>query len=224
MEMFFTVLQYAGIIAFAVAGAMIAVDKETDLVGVVVLAVVTAFGGGIMRDLFLGHTPPRFFTDYAIELSVTVLCALAVFVFARIFSSFFINNERKINSIVNIFDAIGIGIFSVYSVNLSFEAGYSAPIVAISMGVVASVGGGLIRDIIIGDVPFILRKHIYILAALAGAFTYYALIIWAGSSVYLATALGVALTFILRMLATVFKWNLPRAIDFEKVRGNRNKD
>ena len=223
MEIFFTVLEYAGIIAFAVAGAMIAVDKETDLVGVVVLALVTTFGGGIMRDLFLGHTPPRFFTNYALELSVTVLCALVVFIFARIFSSFFINNERKINSIVNIFDAMGIGIFSVYSVNLSFEAGYSAPIVAISMGIVASVGGGLIRDIIIGDVPFILKKHIYLLAALAGAFTYYALIVWAGASVYLATALGVAITFILRMLATVFKWNLPRAIDFERIKNGGDK-
>ncbi len=224
MEIFFAVLEYAGIIAFAVTGAMIAVDNEADLVGVVVLALVTSFGGGIMRDLFLGHTPPRFFTDYGAEISVAIMSALAVFVFARIFSKSFIEKEKRISSIVNIFDALGLGIFSVYSVNLAFEAGQNAPLVAISMGIVASVGGGLIRDIITGDVPFILKKHIYLLAALAGAFAYYALVVWVDASIYFATGIGVLLTFVLRMLATVFKWNLPRAIDFARLRATRDTE
>ncbi len=217
MEVFFTVLEYAGIIAFSVAGAMIAVDKEADLVGVVILAIVTSFGGGIMRDLFLGHTPPRFFTEYATELAVAVCSALFVFIFARIFSKSFITNEKRINSIVNIFDALGLGIFAVYSVNISIESGHSEPLVAISMGIVACVGGGLIRDIIIGDVPFILRKRIYILAALAGSVSYYVFFEVLSLNAYLSTGIAALFTFVLRKLATFFKWNLPKAIDFRKL-------
>ncbi len=216
MEVFFTVVEYAGIIAFAVAGAMVAVDNSTDLLGVIILSLVTSYGGGIMRDLFLGCTPPRFFTDYGVQIAVTIISAVCVFVFARIFSSSFINNEKRIGSITNVFDAAGLGIFAVYSVNIAYEAGHTSPLVVISMGVVASVGGGLIRDVIVGDTPFVLRKRIYILAALAGCVSCYVLLVPLAQSPILAMGVGALVTFTLRILATVFKWNLPIAIDFEK--------
>jgi len=214
MDIFFTIIEYIGIIAFSVAGAMVAIDKEADIVGVLFLALTTAFGGGIMRDLFLGHTPPRFFTEYQIEILVSLASALAVFIFASICKRTFLEKERLIGFVNNFFDAAGLGIFSVYSANMAVEMGYTAPIVVISMGVIASVGGGLVRDLILRDIPFIIRKHVYFVAALFGACTYYLMFVVLSLNPVAASFAGFLVTFVLRILATVFKWNLPRAITF----------
>ena len=160
MDIFFTIIEYIGVIAFSVSGAMIAIDKEADIAGVIILALTTAFGGGIMRDLFLGITPPRFFTEYYIEIAVCVASAALVFVFAAIYKKTFLKNERLISFVNNFFDAAGLGIFSVYSANMAVEMGYTEPIVVISMGVIASCGGGLARDLILRDIPFIIKKHV----------------------------------------------------------------
>ena len=103
MDIFFAIIEYVGIIAFSVAGAMIAIDKEADIVGVLILALTTAFGGGIMRDLFLGHVPPRFFTDYYVEIAVSLASALLVFVFASIYKKTFLEKERLIGFVNNFF-------------------------------------------------------------------------------------------------------------------------
>ena len=173
MDIFFTIIEYIGIVAFSVSGAMIAIDREADIVGVLILALTTTFGGGILRDILLGKVPPRFFTEYQIEVLICLASALSVFIFAAIFKRTFLEEERRIGFVNNFFDAAGLGIFAVYSVKLAIDAGYTDPFIAISMGVIASVGGGLMRDLILRDIPFIIRKHVYLVAALLGSATYY---------------------------------------------------
>ena len=217
MDIFFTIIEYIGIIAFSVAGAMIAIDKEADIAGVLILALTTAFGGGIMRDLFLGYVPPRFFTEYYVEIAVSVTSALLVFIFASIYKKTFLEKEKTIGFVNNFFDAAGLGIFSVYSANMAVEMGHTDPIVVISMGVIASVGGGLVRDLILRDIPFIIRKHVYFVAALLGASVYYVFFVLLSVNPVAASFAGFFITFVLRIMATVFKWNLPKAILFSKL-------
>ena len=217
MDIFFIIIENIGVIAFSVAGAMIAIDKEADIAGVLILALTTAFGGGIMRDILLGYIPPRFFTEYYIEIAISLTSAIVVFIFASAYKKTFLEKERLIGSINNFFDAAGLGIFSVYSANMAVEMGYTEPIVVISMGVIASVGGGLVRDLILRDIPFIIKKHVYFVAALLGASVYYVLSVLLSLNPVVASFAGFFVTFVLRILATVFKWNLPRAITFSKI-------
>ena len=217
METLLTILEFAGIVAFSVSGAMVAIDKEADLVGVIILALVTSFGGGIMRDLFLGNTPPAFFTEYTVQIIVCVSVALAVFFCAAIFKRKYVNQENHINAINNIVDALGLGIFAVAGAAIAYEAGESSPLIVISMGIISSVGGGLVRDLILRDIPFIIRKRIYVLAALAGAVTYYLLFFVVELTAIWSMLIGALVTFALRVLATIFKWNMPKAIKFSEL-------
>ena len=217
MDIFFTIIEYIGIVAFSVSGAMIAIDREADIVGVLILALTTTFGGGIVRDILLGKVPPRFFTEYQIEVLICLTSALVVFVFASIFKRTFLEKEKRISFVNNFFDAAGLGIFAVYSVKLAIDAGSTDPFIAISMGVIASVGGGLMRDLILRDIPFIIRKHVYLVAALLGSATYYLFYVVLAINPVAASFAGAFVTFVLRIMATVFKWNLPRAITFSKL-------
>ncbi len=217
MEIFFSVLEYMGVAAFAASGAMVAIDKEADFVGVIIMALVTTFGGGIVRDVLLGINPPNFFTSYATLIIITVVGAFITFLLAAVFKSSFIEKEKKIDAITNVFDALGIGIFSVYSVIISIDMGHREPFVAISMGVIGAVVGGIVRDLMLGSIPFVIRKRIYLLACLAGASVFYVLAITFNLDIVWSTFAGVMTTFVLRMCATIFKWNMPKAINFAKL-------
>jgi uncharacterized membrane protein YeiH len=216
MDIIFQVIEYVGIIAFAVSGAMVAIDKEADLVGVFLMAIVTSFGGGILRDVMLGHNPPRFFVDFGIEIAIASVTALIVFLAAVIFKRKYVENENNIGRINNIFDAIGLGIFASYGTGIVIEAGYTSPFIAITLGgFISSCFGGICRDLALNDIPFVIRKRIYALASVAGSTAYYVLFMYFSVDGVWATLIGILTTFVLRMCATAFKWNMPKAIDFE---------
>lgn len=213
MDTFFLVLGIVGVISFSISGAMVAIDRQTDVFGVVFLAVVTTFGGGMTRDLLMGNVPPRIFSD-GVSFAVSVATALLVFFFVRIFSVFYCRREALIYTVNNIFDALGIGIFAVTGAAIALESpvpALSHPVAAAILGMVSAVGGGMIRDIVLRDIPFVLRKRIYALATLGGA-ALYVLLVSVGVGAVVASLAGTVLTFAVRMLATVFKWNLPKAI------------
>ena len=224
----FTVLEHIGVIAFAISGAIVAIDKEMDLFGVVFLSFVTSFGGGIMRDLFLGLDKPLFFTESYVSLIVVCLISsLLVFLFAMLFKQMFVKKEKFLDNINNYIDAVGIGAFTVSGAKLAIEAGNTSPFVIIVMGMIACIGGGMLRDIMLNDIPFVLRKRIYAIAALAGAGVY--VFFWGitknftiGMRDEVATVLGAATTVTIRILATHFKWNAPKAIKFSEVREQKN--
>ena len=219
------IIHYIGIFSFSAAGAMVAIDRENDFFGVIFLAVVTCFGGGLTRDIMCGQaiglTVPAFFTNLWADGSVilSILTAVVIFILATIFKRLYVREEEHVNKINNVLDALGIGVFSGLGCASYITAG---PVVAITMGLITSIGGGLLRDMMLNDVPFVLRKRIYALACLAGASVYYLLagVILEGKSYGHLTAMVVCITvtFTIRMCATAFKWNMPRAINFEKLR------
>ena len=123
-SIFFLFCEWIGTAAFAVSGAMVAVDKHTDIFGVLFLAIITALGGGTLRDMIIGHCPPRMFTNYHYLLMAAV-CAVAVFVLARIYKVRYVRSEKLIEQINNVFDAIGLGIFAVSGARIGMEAGFA---------------------------------------------------------------------------------------------------
>jgi len=210
-EQLFLIGEWIGTAAFAISGAMIAIDKRTDIFGVMLLAVFTALGGGTVRDILIGYFPPRMFSNGKYVL-LAIFCALIVFIVARIFKEHYIRMEKEIEHINVIFDAIGLGVFAVSGASIGMEAGFQDNLLLIvSLGTITGIGGGMLRDVMIQEMPFVLKKHVYAVAAMVGALTFF-LLTRAGMSRTVSYGAGWAATFILRMLAMHYKWNLPRAI------------
>lgn len=224
------IIHYVGIVSFSAAGAMVAIDRENDFFGVIFLAVITCFGGGLMRDVIcgraIGRTLPAFFIELWNDGSVIICIATAILVFAlaTIFKHHYIKEEAEVDKINNVLDALGIGVFSGAGCASYITVG---PLVAITMGMITSIGGSLLRDMILNDIPFILRKRIYALACLIGSAVYYliaAVIIPDKDYTHLVAMLVcLAVTFGIRMCATAFKWNMPKAIDFAALKAADEK-
>lgn len=215
MELFYTIIESIGVIAFSVSGAMVAIRRKTDLFGVILLAIITTLGGGLTRDVIFSFTPPAFFNSKEYLLLSTIV-SIIVFLFARKFSNTYLQNETRIEHINDIFDALGLGIFAVMGVKVAFEQGYeNNALISITCGAITCICGGMLRDVLTNSTPFVLVKRIYAIAAIAGSSTYYLLYIYSesiGLEDSLAMILGLAVTFILRVLAMAFKWNMPKAI------------
>ena len=219
-------IEIVGVISFAVAGSIVAIDKETDLFGVVFLALMTCFGGGIIRDITIGRNPPAFFRGLTYQVAIGACVALLVFMLARIFKKQYVKREKLVLDINNYIDALAIGIYSVSGVQLCLDffaqKGESAGFLLCTvLGMMTAVGGGMIRDLILRDIPFILRKRVYALAALIGASLYYLLVavLFPNDKVLeiVSQIACIALVFIIRVLATKLKWNLPKAIIFAEI-------
>lgn len=198
-----------GTMAFAISGAMVACKKNTDLFGVIFLAEITALGGGMTRDVLLGRTPPSLFTNWS-GLSISLIMALIVFFAVRYQRELYQRNEALVESINNVIDAIGLGMFAVTGAQTAIYTGHgSNPFLVICMGTLTAVVGGLLRDIILSDIPFILTKYVYAVAAICGAAVYYFLDRYHFDET-LAMSAGICVTFVLRCLATKYRWNLPK--------------
>ncbi len=225
-DILWSIMEHIGVFAFAISGAIVAIDRETDIFGVVFISFVTSFGGGLLRDIFLGMpagTPLLFTESYVSLIIVCLVTSLAVFFFAMIFKRKFVKNEKLLDNIDNYIDAVGIGAFTVSGAMVAIEAGHTGPLVPIIMGMTACIGGGMIRDLIFNDIPFVLRKRIYALATAAGAAIFYVINLNENYQV-LAMIVGCLTTIAIRVLATIFKWNMPKAIDFKSLRVEAGED
>ena len=218
METILMIIEIIGVISFSAAGAMVAIDKETDFFGVIILSAITCFGGGLTRDIILGEGLPAFFS-LSLYLTISVATALVMFLAAAIFKREYVKEEETVNKINNVLDALGIGVFTAVGTGMYITGG---PLVAIFAGTVSSVGGSLIRDIILRDIPFILRKRIYAMAIMAGSAAYYVfetyVFVGSESSTVFSTIICTVVVFTIRMCATRFKWNMPKAIKFSEMR------
>lgn len=215
MSTILTVLEIIGVFSFSISGALMAIDKENDFFGVLFLAVITSFGGGMLRDIFIGNTPPVFFTLYHLII-VSVVTAAAVFILAAVFKKKYVENEKTVEIINNYFDALGLGVFVISGAKICISAGFTNPFLIIIMGMLSGTGGSMTRDIIMRKIPALLQKHIYLMAALFGALLYY--VFWrTGVSDLIAVPISAASIVIIRILATAFRWNMPKAIDFSKM-------
>lgn len=211
LDITLTVIEWIGIAAFAVAGAMVGIDKKLDVFGVIICSITTSIGGGIIRDLLLGLTPPRMFVD-STYLIFSSVCSLAVFIIVKSLKEIYIKEHKHIENIINVFDALGIGVFAVVGSQIAIEAGHASnPFIVLFAGVISCVGGGMLRDISCADIPFFFKKRIYAIACIAGSLTYYLLYLYVNELI--AIIFGFTVTVVIRLLATFFKWNMPKAIE-----------
>lgn len=193
-------LDMVGTVAFAASGAWVGVRKEMDLFGVVSLGMVTAIGGGTLRDLLLGDLPP-FCLQNEIYLWVPATTALLVFAMHR--------HLPKLLQPLLYLDAFGLGTFVVIGVSkaLLFDAG---PFGAVSMGVLTGTAGGVIRDILANEVPLILRQEIYASACVLGGILL-VLLTRLDSPEQLNLLLVAGSVILIRILAIRYNWSLPKA-------------
>ncbi|MBO5458818.1 MAG: TRIC cation channel family protein [Lachnospira sp.] len=209
MDYLMIFLEILGTIAFSVSGAIEAMKKEMDMLGVLVLGLVTAVGGGIIRDVLIGQLPPASFRNPRNAL-IAISVAFIAFLIGFAVSKRKQNVQHTLwNQVLLISDAVGLGTFTVLGIRYVQEiSGYDNPALLLFVGVVTGVGGGLIRDVFAGNVPYIFRKHVYATASIAGAAAYLCL----QNTGYLgfAAVASVIAVLVLRLLAAHFEWNLPR--------------
>lgn len=210
MDEFIFILELIGTVAFASSGAMIAIEKKMDIFGVNVLGATTAVGGGIMRDIILGLTPPGAFS-HPVYVLVAALTSTILFVIAYAKPTAFESRVKTdyYDKLMFWCDTAGLGIFTVVGIQAAVRAvGGENVFSFVFIGTLTGVGGGVLRDIMAGETPYILVKHIYACAAIAGG-----IVCVVGRTAFgeaYGTILGLAATVLLRFLAAHFRWNLMR--------------
>ena len=205
-----TVVEMIGMVAFALNGALVGLKYHLDLFGVILVSVTVSLGGGVVRDLIIGRIPPAMFQDYR-YLLVAVVTALLVFLAAVISRGRYHDYETKVEALANIFDALGLGAFTVVGVQAGINAGFSDNgFLLVFLGLLTGIGGGILRDLFVMRMTVVLRKHVYALPVIIGAALY--LLCYRLGAPQLVTSGAVIFTvFVLRMLATYYHWNLPHA-------------
>ena len=210
MDEFIFILELIGTVAFASSGAMIAIEKKMDIFGVNVLGATTAVGGGIMRDIILGLTPPGAFS-HPVYVLVAALTSTILFVIEYAKPRAFESRVKTdyYDKLMFWCDTAGLGIFTVVGIQAAVRAvGGENVFFFVFIGTLTGVGGGVLRDIMAGETPYILVKHIYACAAIAGGIGCVV-----GRTAFgeaYGTILGLAATVLLRFLAAHFRWNLMR--------------
>ncbi len=207
MEIFVLILELIGTVAFAASGAIIAIRKKMDIFGVMVLALTTAVGGGVIRDLLLGITPPITFITPIYAVTAVIV---AVLVFLRPVRYYLTGTHAVYQRTMLLMDSIGLAIFSVVGVSIACNAQPEGGIfLKVFVGVLSAVGGGILRDVMACDTPQIFVKDVYASASLAGALL--CTLLWPVIGHAYAMLLGALLVLSLRIASATFRWNLPRA-------------
>lgn len=205
MYIFILCFEIIGTVSFALSGAMIGLKKSMDIFGVCVLGVTTAVGGGVLRDVLLGLTPPATFLN---PKYVAVAVLVSVIVFFPWVQNLFSANRKLYERTLLLADSSGLGIFTVCGANVAIDAGYADNLfLVLFVAVVTGVGGGVLRDLFAGDKPYIFVKHIYACASILGGILYVWLLPLLGRDwSMLAGFLAIVL---LRLCSAKFRWNLP---------------
>lgn len=211
-EGIFLIMELIGTAAFAISGALVAINRNMDIFGILFLGVVTALGGGATRDILIGNNPPAMFVNY-IYIVVALIAAFSVFAVARALREEYFENVRIVDRINNIFDAVGLGAFTITGMDVTANMGYGDNVVLmIIMGMITGIGGGIIRDLLAGKVPFVFKEKIYAVASLIGGLIYY-ITMEIGLSNAICVFAGILSVFAIRLVATAFRLNLPKVFD-----------
>jgi uncharacterized membrane protein YeiH len=211
-------MEWIGTISFAASGTLVAVGCGLDLFGVVTVGTITAVGGGIMRDLLIGNIPPKIFSNPLILL-VAALTSLLVFTVAYFRRKRFQKFRQRIEMVNIFFDALGLAAFSITGVETACLSSFGDNfILVITLGVITGVGGGVLRDVLVNEKPYILVRHIYAIVSILGSCIYYLLSVTLGYKVS-ATFVVVIFTVLMRLLAAKFRWRLPKIELDERVDG-----
>jgi len=191
-------IDLVGTFVFAISGVLAAIENKLDLFGATILGLVTAVGGGTLRDILIGSTPVGWMADNNYVILILLTLPICYFFQSRILG---------LRKTFFLFDTIGIGLFTILGVEKTLNLGLS-PAIAMMMGVVSAVFGGVIRDILTNRVPLVFRKEVYAFACLAGAIVHYLLIRFNGSS-EINVLFSILVVIVIRILAVKRKWNIP---------------
>lgn len=191
------IIDLLGTLVFAISGVLAAIEKKFDLVGALVLGLVTAVGGGTLRDVLIGETPVGWMKD---------LAYLYIIFLALPISYFFRKYILRLSRSMFLFDTIGIGLFTILGLQKTIGVGLS-PVIAVLMGIVSAVFGGVIRDVLSNEVPLIFRKEIYASACLVGGIVFLLLDSFFQGSIYNMFA-AMLVVMVIRYLAVRFHWSM----------------
>lgn len=194
----FRVIDIAGTVAFSIAGAFAAMEKKLDVFGIFIIAFVTAFGGGTLRDVLIGEVPIRWMLDVNPGI-IVLLSTIAAMLFTKA-----INNFHKI---LLLFDSIGLGFFTVLGIQTGIELSFH-PAICISLGTITACFGGVIRDILLNNIPLIFQKEIYATTCIFGGVIYFLLQKMEMPKMPLEIICIISIV-LLRLLAVKFNWKLP---------------
>lgn len=208
MERLVFILEIIGTIAFALSGVMVGIEKKMDIFGVTVMAIVTSVGGGILRDVILGDTPPMTFRN-PIYVEIAIGCAIVTFV-SSYKNIYFAESKMKwfFDKSIIIMDAIGLGVFTAVGTDRAYSRGFGDDIfLLLFVGILTGVGGGVLRDMLAQKTPLIFLKQIYACASLVGAII---CVLVEPVSRQLGMCMGTMIIIVIRLLAVNYHWNLPK--------------
>jgi len=196
---FLFIIDILGTIAFAISGAFLAMEKKLDPFGVLVLSFVTAIGGGTLRDTLIGNLPVSWLTNST--TTIVIFCS-------SIITMFFGRYIKQLTTTLFLFDALGLGLFTMVGIKLGMQKDFSIG-VCIALGTITACFGGVVRDVLLNNIPLLFRKEIYALACIAGGLFYF-FIRELHVEKDTATVISILVIFFIRVLAFRFKISLPQ--------------
>ncbi len=198
-QVFIYILDLFGTMAFAVTGAFKAIEHKSDIVGILLLATITGVAGGTIRDIVMGKFPNSL-SDPAYVV-ITIISGISIF--------FLYSHLKKHWNLFLKFDAIGLGVFAIIGATFAYNLVGLNFLAIMLCGMLTAVGGGILRDVFVTQIPVVFVKEFYVSASFIGITAFY-FILYFGGELYAATIFGIILTTTLRLIAMKFNWNLPR--------------
>lgn len=186
--------------AFAVTGAFKAIEHKADIVGIIILATITGVAGGVMRDIILGQFPPRSISDPSYVIITTITGIVIFFVYPKI--------QKHWNLFLK-FDALGLGVFTAIGITLSYQLFGMNFLAMVIAGMLTAVGGGILRDMFVNEIPMVFVKELYASASFLGVVVFY-ILLTVKFQIEVATVGSIVVVTILRLVAMKYNWNLPK--------------
>ncbi|MFZ0512954.1 MAG: trimeric intracellular cation channel family protein [Candidatus Nitrosopolaris sp.] len=195
------ILDLFGTIAFAVTGAFKAIEHNADIVGVIILSTITGVAGGVVRDIIFGRLPPTAITNPS-YLIVTIASGIVIF--------FLYPSLKRHWNLFLKFDAVGLGVFTVIGATFAYNLFGLNFLVMTIAGTLSAVGGGILRDVFVNEIPLVFVKELYASASFVGIITFF-IFLSIGFNLNIVTIPSILAVIVVRLIAMKFKWNLPRA-------------
>ena len=200
------VLDLFGVMVFAVTGALKAIQYKMDMVGVIILASSTGLAGGLIRDLLLDRLPPKIILD-PYYLTIAVATGIIVFFLHPFFK------ERE--NLFLKFDAIGLGVFTIIGSSIAYEM-FGLNFLSMSLaGIFTAIGGGIVRDVFVKEIPLVFIKELYASASFLGIIIFF-ILLYFDFNYYISMVFCIIIITVFRLLAIKYNWNLPTKIIFKK--------
>lgn len=196
---FLYIIDILGTISFAISGALLAMEKKLDPFGVLVLSFVTAIGGGTLRDIMVGNTPVLWMQNET-RTTIILITALVSMLFAKY--------VKKIPITLLLFDALGLGLFTIVGIELGMEKQLS-PGICIALGTITACFGGVIRDVLLNNVPLLFRKEIYAMACILGGTLYFLLKKFSTLDIDATHSICIVAICVIRIVSYSYKLSLP---------------